>query len=276
MRPTGAGQAGALALDGFQASRAQPHSSPIIDQVVPGSPLHLTGVELLWPGARQDYPFTIAAIRQLTTLTLTRPVTYLVGENGSGKSTLIEAIAAAAGLNPEGGSRNLNFATRRSHSSLEEHLRLTWHGRPRSWFFLRAESFYNVATAYENLPEPISGYHERSHGEAFLRAIQDHFRRDGLYLLDEPESALSLVGQLQLLAIMHQLQAEHSQFLIATHSPILMAFPGADILELSDSGIRRVGYRESEQYRLTRSFLEDPDVFMRHLFAAPPESTGPP
>ncbi|MHB1500515.1 MAG: AAA family ATPase [Candidatus Dormibacteria bacterium] len=245
---------------------------------MPPSPLHLTGVEVLWREVSnpEEYPFAIAAIRQLTELTLGSPVTYLVGENGSGKSTLLEAIASAAGLNPEGGSRNLNFETRRSHSSLDEHLRLTWHSRPRSWFFLRAESFYNVATAYESLPEPITGYHERSHRELFLRAIQSHFRGDGLYLLDEPESALSLVGQLQLMAVIHRLQAVHSQFLIATHSPILMAFPGAEILEMSESGIHQVDYRESEQYRLTRSFLEDPDNFLRHLFADEPEfARGP-
>ncbi len=244
---------------------------------MPASPLHLTGIELLWTAVedRDEYPFAIAAISHLTTLSLASQVTFFVGETGSGKSTLIEAIAGAAGLSPEGGSRNLNFATRRSDSSLQEHLLLTWHSRPKSWFFLRAESFYNVANAYESLSEPITGYHERSHGEAFLSAIKGHFRGGGLYLLDEPEAALSLVGQLQLLAVLHQLQADHSQFLIATHSPILMAFPGAGIMEMSDSGIRPINYRESEQYLLTRSFLEDPDVFMRHLFVGDPNPRGP-
>lgn len=237
--------------------------------VVRASP-HLRKIELDWSAVedRDAYPYSVPAIHSITEISLPQAVTFLVGENGSGKSTLLEAAAVAAGLNPEGGTRNLSFATRNSHSALEQHLRLSWNSRPSNWFFLRAESFYNVATKYENLDPPLPArYHEYSHGEAFLEVLRNHFRGEGLFLLDEPESALSLLGQLQLLRIMHQLQQQRSQFLVATHSPILMALPGALILECSGSGLREIAYRDSEQYRLTRSFLEEPDDFLRHLFA---------
>jgi len=189
-----------------------------------------------------------------------------VGENGSGKSTLLEGIAVAAGLNPEGGSRNLIFSTRSTESDLHNHLRLGWNRRPKRAFFLRAETFYDTATAYETLPlDPITGYHERSHGESFLDVASKHFLPEGLYLMDEPESALSLTGQLKLMRRMHDLIGSGSQFLVATHSPLLLAFPSATIYVLDDQ-ITRATYEETEVYQLTKSFLESPQRFLKYLF----------
>jgi predicted ATPase len=169
---------------------------------------------------------------------MAQAVTCFVGENGSGKSTLVEAIAVSAGLNAEGGSRNLAFATRPTHSSLHEHFRLSWAVRPRRSFFLRAESFYNTATAYEEID--YGGYHDRSHGESFLDVAMRQFHEGGFYVLDEPESALSVQGQLALLRRMHDLTAAGAQFVVATHSPILLAFPGAVLYSLTQDGVRRV------------------------------------
>jgi predicted ATPase len=234
--------------------------------VVPKLDGRLVEAEVRWDEVEDpsQYPFTIPSIRSMRRISLDQSVTFLVGENGSGKSTLIEAIAVGAGLNAEGGSRNLRFSTRPSHSSLHEHLTLSWRGRPRRAFFLRAESFYNVASAYEQL-FPTS-LHEQSHGESFIEAMQRHFWERGLYLLDEPESALSLRGQLALLRHMHERLSEHCQFIISTHSPILLAFPGARIYAMTDEGPHPLDYHETDQYQMTRAFLDDPDQFFRHLF----------
>lgn len=223
------------------------------------------------------YPFSIPAIRNLETLDLDPGVTFLVGENGSGKSTLVEAIAVAAGLNPEGGSDGFNFATRGSHSVLHDTIRLTRHAsRPRSAFFLRAESFFNVATEIDELdkigPSLLPAYggrslHEQSHGESFLALANHRFGPNGLYILDEPEAALSVSGNLALLRRMHELVEEGSQFVIASHSPILMGFPGATIYALSEDGFESVTWEETEHYELTRSFLESRERFFRHLFS---------
>jgi predicted ATPase len=231
----------------------------------------LVEAELQWEHVedRSVYPYSIPAIAAFTSVSLDWPVTFLVGENGSGKSTLLEAIAVGAGLNPEGGSRNLRFSIHATHSSLHEKLRLSWRGRPRRAFFLRAESFYNVASAYEGVDEEIpelTSLHERSHGESFLEAAQRHFGPHGLYLLDEPESALSVRGQLALLRHLHDGVSRGSQFIVSTHSPILLAFPDALILEMTDEGPARIAYRQTDQYQLTESFLEDPDRFFRYLF----------
>jgi predicted ATPase len=222
---------------------------------------------------RSAFPFTIPALRELEQLDLPAPVTFLVGENGSGKSTLLEAIAVAAGFNAEGGSRNMQFATRPSHSALHESIRLVrGASRPRTGFFLRAESFFNVATEVDTRPEFLEAYggrslHEQSHGESFIALALHRFGPDGLYFLDEPEAALSVRGQLGLLARIHDLVASRSQFVIATHSPILLAYPGATIYEVTDDGVVPAAYEETEQYELTRSFLDDPGRFLRHLFA---------
>jgi predicted ATPase len=217
------------------------------------------------------YPFAIPAIRAITTLELDPHVTLFAGENGSGKSTLVEAIAVAAGFNAEGGSRNMSMSTRPSHSELHEALRLVQDTRPlRDGWFLRAESFYNLATHVEELG--VSGYgdvplHEQSHGESFLSLALHRFFGRGLYILDEPEAALSVQGQLALMRRMHELIEDGSQFLISTHSPILLGYPGARIYVLSEAGLEQSRYEDTEQYDLTRSFLGDRDRFLHYLFA---------
>ena len=210
-------------------------------------------------------------------LTFHRPATFFVGENGTGKSTLLEAIAVAWGFNPEGGTRNFCFSTASSHSALWRSLRLTRRGYARDGFFLRAESFYNVATSIDQMdsqpassPPIIGSYggvslHRQSHGESFLALVQNRFGGHGLYLLDEPEAALSPTRQLSLLVLLDQLVREDSQLIIATHSPILMSLPGAEILQFSQEGIAPVSYRDTEHYQVTRRFLEDPERMLRYL-----------
>lgn len=192
-------------------------------------------------------------------------MTFFVGENGTGKSTLIEAVAVRAGLNAEGGSRNLAFATRSTESELHRHLELVWQRQPRASFFLRAETFYNTASAYEEVG--IRGYHERLHGESFLDAVRCQVAPGGFVLMDEPESALSVMGQLKLMRAVHDLVDAGSQFLIATHSPILLAFPGAWIYQLSEDGLDRVAYEDTDAFQLTKAFLDGPERFLRHLLA---------
>jgi predicted ATPase len=202
-------------------------------------------------------------------------VTLFAGENGSGKSTLVEAIAVAAGFNAEGGSRSVTVSTRASHSDLHKHLRLVrGTRRPRTGFFLRAESFFNVATYIEELRDPemmaaVYGgvpLHERSHGESFIALVQHRFGPKGLYILDEPEAALSLRGNLALMRRMHDLVAEGSQFIVSTHSPILLGFPDAKIYVLSGEGITETAYEKTEVVELTRSFLDGREQFLHHLF----------
>ena len=227
----------------------------------------------LAPGAPTDgYPFGLPAVRALAGpdgLGLDRPVTFLVGENGSGKSTLIEALAVATGFNAEGGSRSFRFTTRATESDLGRHLVVSRApGAPRNGYFLRAESYYNVASEIERLG--VGGYgaaspHERSHGEAFLDLVTHRFGPRGLYLLDEPEAALSVRGTMALLARLHELAGQGSQFVVATHSPVLLALPGAGILQLEQAGPRRVGYDEALPVEATRGFLADPGRVLRHL-----------
>jgi predicted ATPase len=220
------------------------------------------------------YPFSIPAIRQLDQLELDSAVTFFAGENGSGKSTLFEAIAMAAGFNPEGGSRNVTVSTRPSHSVLHSRLRLIRGARrPRTGYFLRAESFFNVATYIEELRDPGireayggTPLHERSHGESFIQLVTHRFGPNGLYVLDEPEAALSLRGILALMRRMHDLVAAGSQFIVSTHSPILLGYPGARIYVLSEEGIAQRRYEDTEIVELTRSFLSDRERFLRHLF----------
>jgi predicted ATPase len=212
-------------------------------------------------------------LRGLSELPLHPAVTLLAGENGSGKSTLVEAIAVAAGFNPEGGSRHMQFGTRVSHSPLHEHIRLVRGTRsPKTGYFLRAESFFNVASYVETIPDAVSSHggvslHEQSHGESFISLVMNRFGSNGLYILDEPEAALSLRGNLALMRRMHDLVHEGAQFIVSTHSPILLGFPDALIYVLSDDGIASVPYEETEQYELTRSFLDDRGRFLHHLFA---------
>lgn len=217
-----------------------------------------------------DYPFSLPVCRNMGEIVFHPEVTFFIGENGSGKSTLLEAIAIACGYNPEGGSRNFNFATRPSHSCLHEVLAIQ-RGvkRPRDGFFLRSESFYNVATEVDNLQ--VTGYgdkslHEQSHGEAFMTVVMERFLGNGLYLLDEPEAALSPTRQMALLVRMHQLVNDASQFIIASHSPILMSYPGAIIYSLSEDAVCRVDYTDTEHYALTRHFLNNYPSILTELF----------
>jgi predicted ATPase len=224
------------------------------------------------------YPFDIPAVRELRQLDFGPEVTILVGENGSGKSTLVEAIAVAAGFNPEGGSRNFNFETRRSESALVGAIRLV-RGvrRPRTGFFLRAESFFNVAQFIDSgaihAPD-LSLYgdtplHKQSHGESFLALAANRFGGTGLYLLDEPEAALSVTGALALLAVVARASGAGGQFVIATHSPILLACPDARIYELDGHGVAEREYDDLDAVRLTRAFLEGPERYLRAALDQP-------
>ena len=227
-------------------------------------------------GEADAYPWSLPVVRGLERLELDPGVTFLVGENGSGKSTLIEALAVCLGLNPEGGTQNFAFATRESHSPLHEALRPVREARrPRTAFFLRAESLFTVATEIERLDEagptpllPCYGgrsLHERSHGESFLALANNRFSGDGLYLFDEPEAALSPHGLLALMRRMADLLAERSQFVIATHSPILLAYPGARIVSFDEIPVRLVEYSELESVRLVRDFLAAPERYVRGI-----------
>ncbi len=236
-----------------------------------------------------QFPYIMPLVQKLYKLDFHDKVTFLVGENGAGKSTLLEAIAISAGFNPEGGSKNFMFASRPSHSSLSENLRLVrkWR-RPKDGFFLRAETFYNVATEIERLDidptggaQIISGYggtslHEQSHGEGFMSLMLYRFRANGLYILDEPEAALSPARQLLMLRRIHELVMTGCQFIIATHSPIIMAYPNATIYLCEKNGdITPMPFTETEHYLLTKRFLSDPDSVMQQLFdeAQPPAKT---
>ena len=216
------------------------------------------------------YPFNLPFVRDLERLKIDPKVTLFVGENGSGKSTLLEAIAVAMGFNPEGGSRNFLFSTRESHSALHECLRIAkGFRRPRDGYFLRAESFFNVATVVDDLGVE-DGYggkslHQQSHGESFMSLLNERFKGLGLYILDEPEAALSPQRQLTALKRMHELVKQRSQFIIATHSPILMAYPGALIYQFSSDGVRQVEYRETEHFKVMREFMLDPEAAVNTL-----------
>lgn len=225
----------------------------------------------------EAYVAELGILRDLDSLEMEKPVTFFVGENGTGKSTLLEAIAVGYGFNPEGGSRNFNFSSRETHSNLHQYITVVKGvRRPKDGFFLRAESFYNVASEVDRLGEEggtlIYSYggkslHEQSHGESFMSLILNRFHGDGIYILDEPEAALSPSRQMALLCRIHELVNEGSQFIIATHSPILMAYPDADIY-LADRNrkISLTDYRETEHYKLTRDFINDPERMLSYLF----------
>ena len=225
------------------------------------------------------YPFSLDAVRHLDTLALHRSVTFIIGENGSGKSTLLEALAVAWGFNAEGGTKNFRFDTRASHSPLYKYLRLSRGYRmPKNGYFLRAESFYNVATEIEELDQGGGGrriidsyggvsLHDQSHGESFLALLMHRFSGHGFYILDEPEAALSPMRQLSVLTRIHQLVQADAQFVISTHSPILMAYPDAWIYHLDEDGITRLSYEETEHYQVTRNFLSHYKMMLRILMA---------
>ncbi|MBO9609863.1 MAG: AAA family ATPase [Paenibacillaceae bacterium] len=227
----------------------------------------------------REYPFHLPAVQHLDKLNFHPKVTYIAGENGMGKSTLMEAIAVAWGFNPEGGTVNFSFSTQSTHSGLYEYIRLIRSPyRPRDGFFFRAESYYNVATNIDDMDReggfgaPIrnsyggKSLHEQSHGESFFAAFAHRFGGRGLYILDEPEAALSPFRQMAMLARIHELVGQQSQFIIATHSPIVMAYPDATIYYLTPDGIEMRTLEETDHYIVMKRFLGDKDGMLRQLF----------
>ena len=206
-----------------------------------------------------SYLREIEALKDLKTLDFNSNVTFFVGENGSGKSTLLEAMAIASGFNPEGGTKNYSFSTYDSHSELYDAVRVVRGSRKARWgYFLRAESFYNVATMEERYADEgheSQKYHEKSHGESFLALAQNQLRPGGLYFFDETEAALSPQRQLTLLTEIYNCAAGGSQFIIATHSPILLGMPGAEILTFDNGLIHTCEYEDTESYQVTEMFI---------------------
>lgn len=217
-----------------------------------------------------EFPFTLPFLKDGLDLQLESFVTFFAGENGSGKSTLLEAIAERCGFNPAGGSRNHTYARHETESGLSSAIQLVWRKRIGQGFFLRAASFFNFATYIEETSGMRGeSLHQRSHGESFLAAFENYFDLDeGIYLLDEPEAALSPARQLAFLRVLYDLsESKRGQFIVATHSPIILGFPGAKVFWFGESGLREIPYRETEHYRITRGFLENPERYLRHLFS---------
>jgi predicted ATPase len=231
---------------------------------------------------QEEYLGRIPALKSLGQFSFKKPVTFFVGENGTGKSTLLEALAIQCGFNAEGGTRNFRFATNETHSTLYHSMKVARSiPFPHDGFFLRAESFYNVATEVQEIAkngrDGMTGYqafmernyggnpHEQSHGESFMSLALNRFRGNSIFFLDEPEAALSPSRQMTLLARIHELVQEDSQFIIATHSPILMAYPDAEIIALSEEGAKPTPYKQTEHYTLTRRFLEAPERMLHYL-----------
>lgn len=223
------------------------------------------------PGAPDTgtYPFNIRAFSRGIDLTFRSAVTFFVGENGSGKSTLLEAVAECSGFNPEGGSRDHHRETVAGRSPLARALTLSWLPKATEGFFLRAESFYDFASYIEQVSDMRAyggkSLHAQSHGESFLALFTHRFER-GLFILDEPEAALSPQRQLTFLRLLHDLtRGGQAQLLIATHSPILLAYPGATLFDLDGDAIREIDYRDTRHFLITRDFLNSPERFFKHL-----------
>lgn len=226
-----------------------------------------------------EFPFTLPIIKYLDKLSLHPNVTYIIGENGMGKSTLLEGIAIALGFNPEGGTQNYQFSNYDSHSQLDNYLRIARSAnRPKDTFFFRSETFYNVATYIEELDsQPIAGrraidsfggtsLHEQSHGESFFATFMERFQGQGLYILDEPEAALSPARQLSLLSRINELVQQGSQLIISTHSPIIMAYPHAKLLQLTTEGMNETSLEETDHYTVMKQFFDDKDRLLHYLF----------
>lgn len=218
-----------------------------------------------------SYLRKIDAINKIEELAFEKPITFFVGENGSGKSTLLEALAVAYGFNPEGGTKNYSFSTYDSHSQLHEAIRVSKGFRKAKWgYFLRAESFYNVATKeeeYSDIAHPSEKYHEKSHGESFLALAQNQLRPNGLYLFDEPEAALSPQRQLTLLMEIFSCAKQGSQFIIVTHSPILLGIPDAQIISFDDGIVHNCEYEDTESYKVTEMFINNREILLGRLLS---------
>lgn len=218
---------------------------------------------------KNSYLREIGALKGLEKMVFNRPVTFFVGENGSGKSTMLEAIAVACGFNPEGGTKNYRFSTYDSHSELCDAMRISRGYRmAKLGYFLRAESFYNVATKekdYVDVNHPSQMLHEKSHGESFLAIAQSYLRPGGLYLLDEPEAALSPQRQLTLLMEIYECARQDSQFIIVTHSPILLGMPGAEILTFDDGQVHTCEYEKTDSYQVTEMFINSREHLLARL-----------
>ena len=232
--------------------------------------LFVRGVSFDWRKVnRNSYTRDIDAFQELKSISFENPITFFVGENGSGKSTLLEAIAIAHGFNPEGGSKNYSFSTHNTHSELCDAITVSKGYRKEKWgYFLRAESFYNVATQEEKYADeahPSAMYHAQSHGESFLHLAQDNLRPDSLYFFDEPEAALSPQRQLTLLAEIYECAKEGSQFFIVTHSPILLGTPDADIYCFDSGRLHMCSYEETESYQVTKMFVNNRQSLLRQL-----------
>ncbi|WP_087972774.1 AAA family ATPase [Oceanobacillus rekensis] len=224
------------------------------------------------------FPFNLSAVKMMEKLVFHPNVTYIVGENGMGKSTLLEGIAIELGFNPEGGTKNFNFSSFDSHSILDKYLRLVKGAYlPTDNFFIRAETFYNLASNIEEMDSsPGGGFiidsfggkslHQQSHGESFFTAFMNRFQGRGLYILDEPEAALSPLRQLSMLSRIHELVNKESQFIIATHSPIMMAYPDAKILQLTEEGMTETPLEDTDHYAVMKQFFEDKERLFHHLF----------
>ncbi len=243
------------------------------------SELYVSGLKInTHLGFSDRYVTELPCLKNVSEIAFNKKVTFFIGENGSGKSTLLEAIAVNMGFNPEGGTMNFNFSSMDTHSDLYKNMKLIKGvKRHKDGFFLRAESFYNVATEIERLDaEPAFGppikasyggksLHEQSHGESFMSLVLNRFSGNGLYILDEPEAALSPARQLSLLVKINDLVKSNSQLIIATHSPILMAYPDAEIFFLDDKGIKNIDYKETEHYLITKEFLNNPEKMLKYL-----------
>ena len=217
----------------------------------------------------ESYLTNIEALYMVKKIDFIKPITLFVGENGSGKSTLLEAIAVAHGFNPEGGTKNYCFSTHDTHSELCNAITIAKGYRKEKWgYFLRAESFYNVATQeeeYADFAHPSEEYHNRSHGESFLKMVQNNIQPNGLYFLDEPEAALSPQRQLTLLAEIYRCASDGAQFIIATHSPILLGIPNAEIFSFDNGKIHTCRYEETESYRVTELFINNRKRLLENL-----------
>ena len=223
----------------------------------------------------EKYPFNLPIVKHLDTINLHKNVTFLVWENGTWKSTLLEALAVQYWFNPEGGSKNFSFSTEKTHSELSEYIRIAkWASQPKDWYFLRAESFYNVSSNIDELekvvPWLLNAYgwkslHEQSHWESFFSLFLHRFWWNGVYILDEPEAALSPQRQLAFLVRLDELVKQNSQIIIATHSPILLSYPHSKIIQISDKWFEEVEYKDTDHFDIYNSFLNNSEYMLKKM-----------